>query len=191
MISFASQDSIFNYPSSVADFDVDSMFDLLNLQSNDPADFTTSSGFVDTWKDRSVAANNGSASSTGRPLFNGGNLVFDGLNDFVSLTNETAVTTFSMYIVFKRRVVNSVSMALVGSTSPGNNFFRLDGSTSSVARQVTVNSTDRPPTGNFTSVWRLGGEEQWSVLSFRRSGSTFIVKDNDRTVINVSIGEIS
>lgn len=172
---------------------IDANMDLLNLQSDKPENFTLVSNAISQWTDKSLSLNHAAQATSGfRPLYNSGEPKWDGSDDFLTLTNELALSTFSMYIVFKRRVVDGTGLALIGAGDgaggPNNNFFRLDGNdTNSIARQMTSNSVDRPPTHNFTNSWRIGGEETYQVMSFRRTNGSFVVKINDRTVITISI----
>lgn len=170
-------------------FDISPFMDLLNLQSDNVNNFVNVSGAISQWTDISPALNHATQPTSGlRPLYNSGEPKWDGSGSFLALTNEIGLSTFSLYIVFKRRVVNSADLAILSSDGPGNNFFRLDGSNATIARQMTLNNVDRPPTANFTSSWRIGGEESYQVMSFRRSNGTIVVKLNDRTAITISIG---
>lgn len=172
---------------------ISSNMDLLNLQSDNINNFINVSNTISQWTDQSPSLNHATQSTSGfRPLYNSGEPKWDGSDDFLTLTNELALSTFSMYIVFKRRIVDGTALALIGAGNgaggANNNFFRLDGSdTSGTARQMTSNSVDRPPTHNFTNSWRIGGEETYQVMSFRRTNGSFTVKINDRTVITISL----
>lgn len=176
------------YGSSGGGVDLDTSFDTLNLQSNSAANFTLLSNAVSQWNDLSPAARHATqGTAANRPLYNGGEILWDGSNDFLTLASEIGLSTFSLYVVFKKTVVNATSNALFGSDGPGNNFGRFDGNGSTVARQWTLNDTDRPATANFTGVWRMGGEEQYNVFSFRRTNGTITAKLNDRTLIRNSL----
>ncbi len=186
------QSGLYTGMGSSGGINLDTYFDLLNLQSNNASNFTQVSNAISQWND--LSGNNNHAVQTtaiNRPLYNSGSPLWDGSNDTMSLTSEIARSTYSLYVVFRKTAVNSTSSALFGAGngagSNANNFLRFDGNSTSVARQVTMNAVDRPATANFTAVWRLGGEEQYNVLSFRRTNGTITVKMNDRTCIRNSI----
>ncbi len=149
-------------------FNINDYMDVLNLQSDNPSNYTVVSGGVSQWNDLS-GNNNHAVQVTGsaRPTNSSGVFTFDS-GDSLVLTNEIQRSVFSLYFVIKNNTTGFKN-ALGGSS----------------AHAYTDSS-------NTISVFNIGGANQWSlnaygneyyqVLSVRRNGASLVMKINGRTL---------
>lgn len=163
---------IFHSIISQSSFDLDAQMDVLNLQSNSAANFTTSSGKVTQWNDLSGNARHATQSNdTYRPLYNGGEILFDGTNDALQIPAEVTLSTFSFYAVVKSTDITNTQAITGGNSS--------DSIGKTAPRDLLFN-------GGENLRYNLYGDEYYQVISCRRDGSTITIKVNGRTLFKTS-----
>lgn len=147
--------------------------DQLNLQSDSISNFTLVSGTkVSQWNDLSGNARHATQSNdTYRPLYNGGEILFDGTNDLLQIPSEITLSTFSFYAVVKSTDITSTQSISGGNTS--DNLGKV------TPRDLLFN-------GGENLRYNLYGDEYYQVISCRRDGSTITIKINGRTTFKTS-----
>src|ERR1043165_1841196 len=156
-------------------------FDLLNLHSDAPSNFELIGGNVARWFDQSPRRNHlEQTASASRPAYNGGDITFDGSNDFLQLFQEYELNEFSIYVVLKCGALNK---ALFGGNSRNDFFYLQPG--------MTVDFTI---TSGGSSSHRAGlGLLRYNVLSIRKGpfNSALQIEVNDRVLMGNAANTLS
>lgn len=85
-----------------------------------------SAGAVTQWDDQSGNNNHAvQSTSTKQPLYNGGAIHFDGVNDTMLLTNNIRTTDFAIFAVLE--LDNTTNESLLGNNVDNSEFLRRDG----------------------------------------------------------------
>lgn len=159
-------------------FDPDQYFDLLNLQSNSASNFILSGNDVTQWTDISGAGRNATQSTAGaKPDYNSGLITSDGLDDYLALAADISLTTGSVYILFRNN--GALTKAICGALA-----------TTTYMLQASPSLLNLTSGGVTKAQFELGmgasANSRLSILSIRRSGNTFVLKVNDRTLLQLS-----
>lgn len=159
-------------------FNPDQHFDLLNLQSNSASNFILSGNDVTQWSDISGAGRHATQSTAGaKPDYNSGLITFDGSDDALALAADISLTTGSVYILFRNN--GALTKAICGALA-----------TTTYMLQASPSLLNLTSGGITKAQFELGmgasANSRLSILSIRRSGNTFVLKVNDRTLLQLS-----
>jgi hypothetical protein len=139
--------------------------------SLDAANTKSYPGTGTVWSDLSRNGNNGTL--TNGPTFNagnGGNIVFDGVNDFISILGSTSITTATL-LIWVYRNGNQPNYAGMfysrGSSANGINFF-------STTNNLSYTWNDAPNTYNFSS-GLVVPNLQWSMCAVSISATNAVL----------------
>lgn len=151
-----------------------SLFDQLNLQSDNASNFTLAGSSVTQWTDISPSLRHASQATAGnKPTFNiSSGVLFDGSNDWLTLGSEINQNVFSMYVVFMTPTPNQHTRSQVLIAGTSRNDFLLLTSPYSYILATAAN-------GSISGF--VGGEGVYQVLSIRVNGTSSVTKIDDRT----------
>lgn len=159
-------------------FNPDPYFDLLNLQSNSDGNFINVSGAVSQWTDLSPSGRNATQGTAGaRPLYNSGLITFDGSDDALALAADISFTTGSVYILFRNN--GALTKAICGALA-----------TTTYMLQASPSLLNLTSGGVTKAQFELGmgasANSRLSILGIRRTGNSFQLSVNDRTLLQLS-----
>jgi hypothetical protein len=130
-----------------------------------------------TWNDLSRGGNNGTL--TNGPTFNGangGSIVFDGSNDFISTTYNTALTNFTVCVWFLADLINPAAARVVDKNFVSG--FWIGKNTSGVANSWGGGVREAsPPYGRYITL----PDGQWNFITSTRSNTTHTIYGNGIT----------
>lgn len=153
--------------------------DVLNLQSDNPANFVLNSSTISQWTDLSPSLRHAvQATAASQPAYNGGSPLWSG-NTFLQYSQYSA-NVFSAYYVFRANARDTAFV--IGGGSSSNNYIVFN-FTGSQVLQVNNSSS-----GGGESTFLVGGEHFYTVLSLRRNASGMSLRANGRRLVRITNG---
>lgn len=154
-------------------FNPDSYMDKINLQSNTTDLMTIGTGNrISSWRD-TIGNDFAQSTDSSRPTLTAGVPLFDGGDTLIKSSDVNLGTQYSMYIVFKN--TGALDKIFFGANSATD--YGMHSSSGPNGFQLAIG-------GSTKGRWLAGHlGKRFIVLSIRRSVNTFIVKLNDRTLI--------
>lgn len=157
---------------------LDTFFDIINLQANTVSNFVIEApDKVSQWTDLSGSNRHATQTLSGRkPIYNASTgVTFDGTNHRLFLPSEFLFNEGTFFCVFKNNIDGN-NRPLSGALSENNRLIYTGGNF-----EIIVNL------GNERAVWQLGQNGQYKILSITKTGSSYIVRVNDRILTSANV----